>query len=101
MARNLVVFDDSTGRYVRSSLLEGDVGGFIEAVYAVASPTTDFPAPSGSTITADNMVEFDRNGQGLFEGASDDFTRDVGNNKVVSNYSIPAGAKVRVRVYAG
>ena len=101
MANNLVAWDAVNGRYTRSTLTESDVGGFIEAVYTTTVPTTNFEAPPGSTITSTNTVVVDRNGQRLFEGASEDFQREIGNNRVATTYAIPAQSKVRVRVYAG
>jgi len=102
MARYLMAYDSLTGRLKRTTLEDTDVGGFIEAVYEVSGPSaTEFPAPSGATIEEGNLVEFARNGQDLFEGATNDFQRDVGNNKVITNYAIPQGSRVKLRVYAG
>lgn len=93
---------DDLPRFKRSSLTEASVGGFEEGRTTVSSGgQTDFNAPSGATITSTNTLEFERNGQRLYEGVTNDYTRDSGNNKIVTNYSIPEGSEIRFRVYAG
>ena len=53
------------------------------------------------TLTSTCLLQVFRNGQDLFEGASLDYTRDVTNNQILFNYTIPKNAKLKFRVYRG
>ena len=89
--------DSSTGKtFFGSTFSEGAVVvnadlGITEVVLSAVS----------LTLTTTCLLEVIRNGQDLLEGASLDFTRDVANNKILFNYTVPKNAKLKFRVYRG
>lgn len=65
-----------------------------------AGGQTEFDV-SAYGIGTTSRIDFFRNGQLLIEGASNDYQRDAGTDKVITNYTIPQGSRVKVRVYLG
>jgi len=107
VANNKVVFSYTVPKtakvkvriYNRTALYPG--APFDENVFLVAANegATEFLLDGIATLTASCNLDVFRNGENLVEGALQDYTRDVGNNKVVFNYTVPKTSKVRVRVY--
>lgn len=92
MAHYLLRVDDQ-GRQKRLPSL------YTDFFFDVSSPQTDFTIV-GKTINASDPIQFWQNGIEHDEGVgADDFQRNVGLNKIVSNTAIPQNARVKVRVW--
>lgn len=59
---------------------------------------TQFNVTAGY-LTASSYVEASVNGREYREGASYDWQRDVGNNRITFNVTIPKYAWVRIKIY--
>lgn len=60
---------------------------------------TEFPLTGIATLTLSGAVAVIRNGQDLNEGGFYDFTKDIVNNKIVTNYPMKQNSLVKIRVY--
>lgn len=98
MALRYLIVDDATGRVKRGSAIGAGsepsdedftigVGGATEVVLA-------------SAITSPQKLDVFVNGKMEREGASFDWQRNVAEQKITFNYTIPQNAWVRVRRYS-
>ena len=95
MALLTVKFDTATGKfqgYAASATppvdQDYDVGVGGQSEFVVTAP-----------ITIGAKIDVFVNGQKKREGASYDYTRDVGNNKIIFGATIPQNAWVQIRVW--
>jgi hypothetical protein len=70
-----------------------------EAAFLVTASggATEFILDGYVTLTSKAALAVLRNGQDLNEGPSNDFTRDIANNKIVFNYTVPRNSIVKIR----
>ena len=62
-----------------------------------AGGATDFAL--GEDINSTQFIEVHVNGREQREGGSNDWTRDITNDKIIFNFTVPENAWVRIRVY--
>jgi len=101
MAQKIMVYDTTLGTEAISATDLSSIGGggssYLETSISASDGQTVFT--SSHDITADNKVQVLIGGLDLEEGSSSDWTRNATNNTITTNYSIPLGTKVRIRVY--
>ena len=98
MALITVKYDTTKGRIVADTL--GGSGGTLTDEYFTATASqTDFVFTAGLTDSDEIDVWVD--GRAKREGASHDFTRDSGTDKIVFNSGLNADSIVKVRVVTG
>lgn len=98
MADRFLIIDDATGKQKRGGSYPG----------ATASPTfEDFDVGGGGAVdfvsanvfTSLTNVDVYVNGQLMREGATFDFQRNVGLQKMTFATTVPQGAWVRIKLY--
>lgn len=90
MAQYYLQVDGTTGKKKRVPALYADTS-------ATSSGQVDF---SVSGLTASNLVDVWVNGLRQVEGGGEDYTRNVGANKITFNATVPANAVVKIRVWS-
>lgn len=90
MALKHLLVDDATGKFKRAAAFYTDTS-------ITSSGQVDF---SVTGLTASNLVDVTQNGVDQVEGATDDYQRNVGANKITFNASVPANAIVKIRIWS-
>jgi len=70
---------------------------FYKSLWNTSEVTSTFVLQNG-TLTADNPLEIYINGALVVDNTS--YTRDVENNAIVMNESIPSGSSVYIKLYS-
>lgn len=92
MAFKHLLVDDTTGKYKRGSApgsgtdqdFDIGAGGVVEVTVS-------------ADLTVTTSIDVFINGKLTREGATKDWTRDIVNDKILFNYTVPENAWVRVR----
>ena len=71
---------------------------FTDQDFDIASPGA-YVQLTGPTINSTQGIDVMENGVLLREGVSNSWTRDIGNNRIVFNFTLPTTSWVRVRLY--
>lgn len=95
MAELWTKFDTVTGKLKATSVAPG---GFVSEAFDIGVGGASFVQLT-AIIDADQTIEVSINGVDKREGATNDWTRDVGNQKILFNYTIPQNAYIKVKVY--
>lgn len=92
MALRYLIVDDSTGAIIRGSVL-----GYFEQDFTVTTAQSQFTIV-GATFDSGTKIKVYQNGQLKREGSTNDWQRDVGNNRINFNNSL-TNAWVHVEIY--
>lgn len=93
MSLKISLYDTVKGHQVAGQLYKDIFGADQDFV---STGQTDFVV---GTITSTQKIDVYVNGRMMREGGSYDFLRNVGTSKIIFNYTVPADAWIRVRVY--
>jgi hypothetical protein len=90
--------DELTGKKKRGPSLAGLTGGFTDEDFDIIAPTNFLPLTEDITLT--QKIDIWVNGVLLREGSSYSWERNIDDNEINFNSTIPENAWVRVRVFA-
>jgi hypothetical protein len=92
MAKKYVRYDDTTAKFETAPT----PGSPVDQDYDVASPTSNFVV---TTTFSTGLIDVYVNGWLKREGATFDFVRNTGLNRIEFNSPVVTGAWVRIRIY--
>lgn len=95
MALRIAKIDDVTGK-VKATSASGTGALFTETFIDATNGQVNLPVTG---LAASSIVDAYRNGQLLEEGATQDYTRNVGSNRLELVTALSGSARFRIRIW--